>query len=179
MRTLVYLSEAPVGYPITDKYSEETISSESVWTDASENGLPMVGDDAEPGAACAASLASGEFTTSAFCFQHDNDGIYILTCQTKYRRQSHDAQGGPPAGRHCFSSYNRWSGPNSNRCMGKCGPNCNWYKGWGYTQDCLEHDTCSFDHNASGGAADDNCGDEYDDAYADWWRTSKGECRRV
>ena len=62
--------------------------------------------------------------------------------------------------------------------MGKCGPNCNWYKTWGYTQDYLNHDTCSFDHNAPGGD-DDNCGDEYDDAWNDWMNTSKGQCRRV
>ena len=53
-------------------------------------------------------------------------------------------------------------------CMGMCGAACNGILGLKrYSQDCLNHDTCSHNLNASGGASDINCGDEYNAASDD------------
>jgi hypothetical protein len=50
-----------------------------------------------------------------------------------------------------------------------CGSACNGIPLFGkkYTQDCLNHDVCSHNLNASGGSSDANCGDEYNAASDD------------
>jgi|GEM_PF-1562440 len=53
-------------------------------------------------------------------------------------------------------------------CMGRCGAGCSGIGG-GWTQDCLDHDTCSFYNNSSGGSGDPNCGDEFVAAEDDFW----------
>ncbi len=53
-------------------------------------------------------------------------------------------------------------------CMGRCGAGCGWGAPSSYTLDCLEHDVCSHNLCASGGSADPNCGDEYDESQDDW-----------
>uniref|UniRef100_A0A7S0FL35 DUF8213 domain-containing protein n=1 Tax=Pyrodinium bahamense TaxID=73915 RepID=A0A7S0FL35_9DINO len=44
------------------------------------------------------------------------------------------------------------------RCMGRCGKGCTegWHEYW--TQDCLDHDECSWQHHSRGGLADKHCG---------------------
>ncbi len=58
-------------------------------------------------------------------------------------------------------------------CMGRCGAGCNGFGG-SWTLDCLEHDACSHDLCASGGASDANCGDEYGDAKSDIFTSCSG-----
>merc|ERR1712039_93038 len=38
----------------------------------------------------------------------------------------------------------------------------------GYTQDCLNHDQCSWENNASGGLMNSDCGDEWSNAVDDY-----------
>lgn len=54
-------------------------------------------------------------------------------------------------------------------CMGRCGADCFGAPSIGrmYTADCLAHDVCSFEQNASGGLSDSNCGNEFRDAIDD------------
>ena len=55
-----------------------------------------------------------------------------------------------------------YDGGGSYGCMGRCGANCgSWWAASAWTRDCFEHDQCSLDYSASGGASDDHCGDEY------------------
>jgi hypothetical protein len=58
--------------------------------------------------------------------------------------------------------------PNGYGCMGRCGADCGWGAPSSWTKDCLDHDACSYRNNASGGASDPNCGDEYNEAADDW-----------
>ncbi|MDQ3230190.1 MAG: hypothetical protein M3Q07_00070 [Pseudobdellovibrionaceae bacterium] len=58
--------------------------------------------------------------------------------------------------------------PNSYGCMGRCGGDCGWGPPSAWTKDCLDHDACSYRNNASGGASDPNCGDEFNEAADDW-----------
>ncbi len=59
--------------------------------------------------------------------------------------------------------------PNKYGCMGRCGSDCgNWWIASSWTKDCMDHDACSARNNASGGASDPNCGDEFTEAADDW-----------
>jgi len=59
--------------------------------------------------------------------------------------------------------------PNKYGCMGRCGSDCgNWWIPSSWTKDCMDHDACSARNNASGGASDPNCGDEFTEAADDW-----------
>ena len=51
-------------------------------------------------------------------------------------------------------------------CMGRCGAGCS---GGGYTKDCLDHDTCSYRKQATGGGSNIHCGDEYKAASDDYF----------
>jgi hypothetical protein len=51
-------------------------------------------------------------------------------------------------------------------CMGRCGAGCS---GGGYTKDCLDHDTCSFRKQATGGRDNVHCGDEFSAASDDYF----------
>ncbi|MEN0062392.1 MAG: hypothetical protein AAGA48_09580 [Myxococcota bacterium] len=54
-------------------------------------------------------------------------------------------------------------------CIGRCGPACgSWWAASAWTQDCYEHDVCSYYNAASGGSSDPNCGDEFNEAQDDW-----------
>ncbi|MGH1339479.1 MAG: hypothetical protein ACRBFS_25400 [Aureispira sp.] len=63
-------------------------------------------------------------------------------------------------------------------CMGRCGANCGrWWIPSAWTLDCFEHDQCSLDYNASGGASHPDCGDEYLESADDYiWGVLRG-CR--
>ncbi|KAB8293710.1 hypothetical protein EYC80_009195 [Monilinia laxa] len=54
-------------------------------------------------------------------------------------------------------------------CNGRCGAGCTGTAlGNYYTQDCWNHDICSYFNNASGGASDPNCGSAYTAAEDDY-----------
>ncbi|MFW7379238.1 MAG: hypothetical protein ACOH5I_10555 [Oligoflexus sp.] len=59
--------------------------------------------------------------------------------------------------------------PNNYGCMGRCGSDCGWGAPSSWTKDCMDHDVCSFRHNASGGASDPNCGETFNQAADDWF----------
>jgi len=65
------------------------------------------------------------------------------------------------------------------RCVGRCGANCFGAPSTSrmYTEDCLEHDICSASENASDGARDSNCGDEFDNAVGDTILSLSNICR--
>ena len=55
-------------------------------------------------------------------------------------------------------------------CMGGCGAGCGSSGRARYSQDCLNHDTCSHDLNSSGGGSDTKgCADEFTAASDDFW----------
>lgn len=58
--------------------------------------------------------------------------------------------------------------PNNYGCMGRCGADCGGWLPSSWTKDCMDHDACSYRNSASGGAADPNCGDEYNESADDW-----------
>jgi hypothetical protein len=58
--------------------------------------------------------------------------------------------------------------PNGYGCMGRCGSDCGGWLPSSWTKDCMDHDACSYRNSASGGAADPNCGDEFNEAADDW-----------
>ncbi|WP_219973691.1 hypothetical protein [Rubrobacter xylanophilus] len=170
MRTLAYLSEAPVGYKIGDNFSEKPVVKEAYpATVESSTRSPVVGK-LSPEACKEAALKTGDFRTLAACQRADNDGIWLLPCRSGLRYQSHDARN------HCFASYRVYAGPGSGECLGKCGPGCNRVLTWGWTQDCLDHDVCSRSHNSTSGFRDPNCGDEWWEADEDYLNTVKGAC---
>ncbi|KAJ8069555.1 hypothetical protein OCU04_003205 [Sclerotinia nivalis] len=54
-------------------------------------------------------------------------------------------------------------------CNGRCGAGCTGVAlGNYYTQDCWNHDICSYFNNASGGASDANCGSAFTAAEKDY-----------
>ncbi|ESZ89694.1 hypothetical protein SBOR_9917 [Sclerotinia borealis F-4128] len=54
-------------------------------------------------------------------------------------------------------------------CNGRCGAGCTGTAlGNYYTQDCWNHDICSYFNNASGGASDSNCGSAFTAAEDDY-----------
>lgn len=171
--TFGYLSEAPVGYRITDKVGSTEVTG--------VEGSPKVAKEASlqgvAGRACReAALKSGDFAALAGCERPDNDGITRLTCESKMRNESHDAESAS-AKRHCFQTVAVYSGPCSRGCLGQCGAGCNGAGTFGgYFQDCLDHDRCSRHHNASGGSSSRVCGDEYDEAIGDFIAGMKGGC---
>ncbi|PQE19537.1 hydrolytic enzyme protein [Rutstroemia sp. NJR-2017a WRK4] len=58
---------------------------------------------------------------------------------------------------------------NGGDCNGRCGAGCTGAAlGNYYTQDCFNHDICSWFNNASGGASDANCGSAYTAAEDDY-----------
>jgi hypothetical protein len=63
-------------------------------------------------------------------------------------------------------------------CMGRCGPGCGTWACSNWGRDCLKHDVCSFYYSASGGAGDDHCGDEYQQALNDWGHCCVWPCKR-
>jgi hypothetical protein len=58
--------------------------------------------------------------------------------------------------------------PSGYGCMGRCGSGCGAWLPSSWTKDCMDHDACSYRNGASGGAADTNCGDEFNEAADDW-----------
>jgi hypothetical protein len=56
-------------------------------------------------------------------------------------------------------------------CMGLCGAGC---AGSNWTQDCLDHDTCSHDKCSKYGPLDPNCKDEFNRASDDYNATAPG-----
>ncbi|MEM9103219.1 MAG: hypothetical protein AAGB12_12940 [Pseudomonadota bacterium] len=53
-------------------------------------------------------------------------------------------------------------------CMGRCGGGCGGVLPSSWTKDCMDHDQCSNINYSSGGAGDENCGDEFNQAIDDW-----------
>jgi len=108
-----------------------------------------------------------------------NDGI---DCEKRYGRAVR-AHYDDQQGRHaedvvvgaCWGRHPRTRGDYD--CMGRCGAGCGrWWAVSNWTQDCLEHDLCSFRHGSTDGAGDPDCGDEYDEAQDDWWWASFHGC---
>jgi hypothetical protein len=52
--------------------------------------------------------------------------------------------------------------------MGRCGIDCGWGAASAWTQDCLDHDACSYQQKAKNQRRDLDCGDEFDQAADDW-----------
>lgn len=63
-------------------------------------------------------------------------------------------------------------------CLGRCGPGCGTWACSNWGRDCLKHDVCGYYFNAEGGAADDHCGDEFDQAQNDWGHCCVWPCAR-
>lgn len=101
-------------------------------------------------------------------------GNGIITCLTKGRTYTavYDDRYGQTTSEYVVAGAN-WglnaAGTGGDySCMGMCGAGCRGIFGmYRYSKDCLNHDACSHDKNASGGSSDLNCGDEYDAASDD------------
>jgi len=93
-----------------------------------------------------------------------NDGISCVKKNSWYTAWYTDGGGTHSENVQANST---WSSNYS--CMGRCGAGCSGFSLYGrWTLDCLEHDACSFRNNSSGGSADANCGDEYNEATDDF-----------
>jgi len=93
-----------------------------------------------------------------------NDGISCVRKNSWYTAWYTDS-----GGTHSESVQANSTWSSNYACMGRCGAGCSGTSIYGrWTLDCLEHDTCSFRNNSSGGSADANCGDEYDEATDDF-----------
>jgi hypothetical protein len=60
------------------------------------------------------------------------------------------------------------SRPHRYGCMGRCGVDCGWGAPSAWTQDCLDHDACSYQKQSKSKRHDLDCGDEFDQAADDW-----------
>ncbi|MEL7305382.1 MAG: hypothetical protein AAGJ56_06060 [Myxococcota bacterium] len=99
-----------------------------------------------------------------------DDGIRCLTEGQTYtasyttetgQTRSFSLKAGENWGRHPVTG-------NNYDCMGHCGGSCpTGAIGPRYTQDCLEHDVCSWLYASTRGSADLDCGDEFDDGAND------------
>lgn len=197
LRALAYLSEVPAGKELknrTENYSGATSASEKAATtsdiessytavngpSAGRENCEMKADRSSSANFQFASLAPRNLTASAAaCEVADEDGVSYLPCANDYNVHSHDACDAK-VDPHGFLTYSVRSGPTAfdeyAGFVGRCGPQ-SW--GFGYTQDCLDHDICVMNHGAEefGILGDDlACGDEFDEAYGDFW-ISVNECR--
>lgn len=105
---------------------------------------------------------AGRVAAPGACQQDDEDGIAYMSCATTSRTLWHDADS------HCFQSERIWSGPDSDDCLGRCGPGCGLWGGGVYSYDCGEHDRCGRVHGGSVNPWDSECGDEYWEADDDF-----------
>ncbi|MGB3633715.1 MAG: hypothetical protein WA982_06720 [Rubrobacteraceae bacterium] len=190
--TFGYLSEAPPGYKFDDTTERLVISKRGSRT------VPEVADFQTVSFQTAVSqdadfqtadlkdcqqtaLETRNVAAFAACARKDNDNTR-LTCQTKYRNQSHDAKNATrPYKRHCFQTRSVYSGPCSGGCKGQCGRGCNGAGTFGgYFQDCLDHDQCAIHHDVPKGARGGSvvCGDEYREARGDFVAGMMGGCRK-
>lgn len=103
-----------------------------------------------------------------------NDGVTCIKKNNRYTLKYTDRN-------NTVITRNRkagYDGGGSYDCMGRCGASCGSF--WipsAWTLDCFEHDQCSLELNASGGASDPSCGDEFTEAADDYiWGVLRG-CR--
>jgi len=95
----------------------------------------------------------------------DNDGITCIQKNSNYTLYYTDKDNNIITKRRKAG----YDGGGTFDCMGRCGADCgSWWAASAWTRDCFEHDQCSLDYNASGGAADDHCGDEFWNAADDY-----------
>ncbi len=100
-----------------------------------------------------------------------NDGIKCVRKNSWYTVTYDAGASGAVSTESVMANANWGTGGNGGNyaCMGRCGAGCSGTSIYGrWTQDCLEHDVCSYRYNASGGSSDGNCGDEYDNAFDDF-----------
>lgn len=174
VRTISYYTEAPVGYRVRDmvvRNSTVTVADESA---KYTPGIPVLDSHT-----CKEAAAKGDFRVAAACTFSDDDGVARLSCASGFKPTSHDAiNASPPAAAHCFLTYNTFSGPCQANCQGKCGIGCNPFASTGWTQDCLDHDQCIAQHGGGGGSGNPACGDEYDEAFNDFFASITNQCGR-
>ena len=93
-----------------------------------------------------------------------NEGITCIRRNTYVNAEYDDARGNQR------DRVRVGSKPRTNYgCMGRCGADCGrWWIPSAWTKDCMDHDQCSNVNNASGGASDRNCGDEFNEAADDY-----------
>lgn len=120
------------------------------------------------------STDSGGTTLAGACQRADDDGIRYWGCGAGQTTSlDHDAK-------HCFlTQTDRFVGPCTNKCKGRCGPGCGWGARDGvYSRDCGEHDQCCRIHGGCANPWDSECGDEYFDADDDfmWGRINCKDC---
>lgn len=194
VRIVSYYAEAPVGFKLGNETTQKaSVSYEqapavtqavaqsdigkleyvSYKSDVTSNGLegPTATECAEAETLRNSGLLD-EYTTFVACQRAGGDGIRYLSCGYRTHKMYWDSR------RLCYGFRgNKYTGPRAYRCRGQCGANCHQAtgpptyrcRGWGaYTRDCAEHDDCSYRTNASGGASDSNCGDEFKEARDDF-----------
>jgi hypothetical protein len=77
----------------------------------------------------------------------------------------YEGDGGHELERLTMGEYRDPDFRGANECLGLCGSNCSGKNPW--TQDCAEHDLCSFRYKSTTGVADHNCGGEWTEAADD------------
>lgn len=163
VRLVELVAEAPIGIVLSAQLVERPTESAGPST-----GVAPVRDQHAEAEVCdldetAASAANAARRTGPQdCQVPDDDGIAYMSCETTTRTLWHDA------GNHCFLSEQIWSGPDSDDCLGRCGPGCGLWGGGIYSYDCGEHDRCGRVHGGSFNPWDSECGDEYWDAADDF-----------
>lgn len=98
-----------------------------------------------------------------------NDGIRCVRRGTSYALEYDEGDNGRVYRTTKRAGYDASGIVSGYGCMGRCGINCgNWWIPSAWTLDCFEHDECGLRLKASGGTADPNCGDEFDEAADDY-----------
>lgn len=159
-RAVMFFSEAPAGFPLTG--GEFAAPTERTAIKQPSSG-PTSTDAGEP---CLDPI-TGEVSVLA-CQVGGEDGIlYMPTgCTGGNALECHDSDS------HCYRCTVVAVGKAVN-CKGRCGGGCCVPDGLGiYTYDCLDHDQCCGDHGGCFNPWDGECGDEYGDAFDDFWLAS-------
>lgn len=149
LRTLMHMSEAPVGMPL----KKQTVSQpnpgeielepprEKPATDTSSevaSNMPNFIGNEDTGLTEAACKDKENFISLELvgCRNPNDNELYVFNCWTGNRWTQHDDW------KHCFGTFLRRSGPRSIACAGRCGIGCGRYGGGLgiYTLDCLDHD---------------------------------------
>lgn len=98
-----------------------------------------------------------------------DDGVSCLPGEDGYAWSYHTASYHP-----CYAFWEQY-GNSAPDCEGRCGAGCSWWD-HDYTQDCFDHDWCLNFHGGSSFSDNPDCGDEYNNAYDDWWATFGSYC---
>jgi hypothetical protein len=130
MRLAILMAEAPMGMKLTAHDVPRPAESTLERTDTN-----LVEECAADDIATTDPATEDRMVVADDCQQDDEDGIrYFSDCDTYERPICYDSR------YTCFNCRGTESGPDSDDCMGECGPGCNGLNI--YTYDCGDHDRC-------------------------------------